>query len=204
MKNFFDDFVDLINNNVVLSGEFAIDKLFLLSDRVGVKRHKTLNRLIESSTKFGCCIEFICSKDLGPDDVEEYADFYNNKNNEVSGCFRETDCWISINLDRINCWKNFEEVYAHEVVHLLQSVVFDGDREGEGNCMTLAYPEIFESADKEKYVEWAESNADEKFPVFEVEAYSIQDRPKQVAFACEWLLSNRKEVWSNSWYCPVT
>jgi hypothetical protein len=203
MKNFFDEFVDLVNNNVILSGDFAIDRLMLLTDRIGVKRHKTLNRLIDSSTKFGCCIEFVCAKDLSPDNVEEYADFYNNTEDKVRGYFREDDCWISINLDRINCWKDLEEVYAHEVVHLLQSVVFDGERDRGKFCMTLAYPEIFKSADKEKYLEWAESVADEDVPVYEVEAYYIQDRPRQVAFASEWLLEHRQEVWSNSWCCPV-
>jgi hypothetical protein len=99
-------------------------------------------------------------------------------------------------------WKNFEEVFAHETVHLLQSIVYQEERTpGESN-MALAYPAIFESCDKEKYLAWAERNSDEDFPCYEVEAYSIQDRPKQVAFAVEWLHDYRQEVWSGKWSCP--
>jgi hypothetical protein len=203
MENHYETFIDLVNENIVVSGDYCVNKLIQLADRVGIKRHKTLNRLISAVTKFGCCIEFVSHLDVNSENFEEFANFYSKENTGTQGCFRESDCWISVNLDLLKSWKDLEEVFAHETVHLLQSIVFQGERSREESGMELAYPRIFSSCDEEEYVDRVNECSDEDFPIYEVEAYSIQDRPKQVAFAAEWLLEDREEVWAKNWYCPV-
>ncbi len=204
MKNHYDKFIDLVNDRVVMSGESSINKLISLANRIGIERHKTLNRLLEVSTRFGCCIEFVSRQDLNSENYEGFANFYSKENESTQGCFSESDCWISLNLDLMKSWKDLEEVFAHEVVHLLQSIVFSGERKTGESSMELAYPNIFSSCKKEDYENWAKESSEEDFPIYEVEAYSIQHRPKQVAFAAEWLLEDRSEVWCNSWNCPLS
>ncbi len=201
--NHYQKFIDLIDDYVVLSGEAAVEKLNQLCDRIGFDRHKTLNRLIEGAVKFGCKIEFVSKGDSEEEGFEFYADFYSKENEGCSGCFTEGDSWISIDLDSMKTWKRFEEVFAHETMHLLQSIVYQGERVPERSNMALAYPAIFESCDEIAYSSWIDMNCGPDLPCFEVEAYSIQDRPKQVAFAIEWLHDYRQEVWSGKWSCPL-
>ena len=198
---------DLLYKVTSPTGDEAIDKFFYLVSRIGTKRFKTVNRLLGVIDFFGSWVQLTDCRDID-DETDNFSlaarSLYRDCEETARGLYREVDALILIAMDRIDYWKDFEGVLAHEVVHLLQNVVFQGSRDFDGHALSIANSAIWpnESLDLaylNRAKEWAE---EEDSNEFEFEAYDWMNYPKMVACLGESLIY-KSSVWEESWNCPI-
>jgi hypothetical protein len=180
------------------TGDAAIEKVLNLSDRVKTKRLTVVTRLLRGVRKLGGRVEFCHCDDLDDEspferEGEEFAD--------TRGLFTEDDSWIYLRTDKFKGWGYLEEVLAHEAVHFLQLVLRAEPRMPSGSNLSI-YLDRCWAFDGTKYREWLEDQSEEDLPVFEVEAYCEQKRPRGVACALEYVRSNPK-LWEGTWYTAL-
>jgi hypothetical protein len=196
---------DLFYKVMTPTGEAASEKFFYLLNRVGAKRIKTTERLLKVIDFFGSWVQLTDFEDVEENCGSLAAEcLYEECGETTRGVYREVDSLIQLALDRIDYWKDFEEVLAHEVIHLLQNIVFRGDRTTDAHALALANFAIWPNPSIDKrYLDsakkWAEEEDENEF---EFEAYDWMNSPKMVACMGESLMSQSK-LWANFWRCPV-
>jgi hypothetical protein len=178
------------------TGNRAWRRVHQLTNRVQEKRLKTVTRLLNETHKLGCRVEFCSERDR-----DENNPFVGNEG--CRGLYTECDSWIYLNIDEFKSWKMFEEVLAHEAVHLTQNVVYKGHRNVDDHSMEVSMDRIWKFYDSEKYRSWLDSVSDEEMPVYEVEAYSEMTRPRGVACSLEQLRLT-PALWEGTYYCPIS
>ena len=196
---------DLLHRVMTPTGEAASDKFYYLLDRVGTKRVKTVERLLKIVDFFGAWVQLTDPEDVEKNDWSPAArSFYKECGEDTRGVYSEVDSLIQLAMDRITYWKDFEGVLAHEVVHLLQNIVFRGDRRGGHHSLALANVAVWPNPVSDpKYLEMAKEWAQkENENEFEFEAYDWMNYPKMVACMGE-SLKYQTGLWANFWRCPI-
>jgi hypothetical protein len=196
----------LLHKVLTPTGYEAEEKFFTLLDRVKPKRVKTTERLLKIIDFFGSWVQLTVKEDLSKEDsfycVANH--FYEDLSPNTRGLYCEIDALIVLALDRMKSWTDFETVLAHEVIHLLQNIVFRGNRAADYSAMAVANVAIWPRPEADaKYLEaakkWAEK---EDESIIEFEAYDWMYYPKMVACLGE-SLKEKHALWSNFWRCPV-
>ena len=196
----------LLNKVITPTGYEAEDKFLTLLGRVKPKRVKTTERLLKVVDFFGSWVQLTVREDLDEGETlfRAATHFYEDFSPNTRGVYREADALIVLALDRMKSWVDFETVLAHEVVHLLQNIVFQGDRTDDCCAMAIANPIIWPRPElDQEYLKTAEEWAEkEKDNVYEFEAYDWMYYPKMVACLGE-SLKEKTKLWSNFWSCPL-
>jgi hypothetical protein len=178
-------------------GDLAVAEVLTLSERVMTKRLKTVTRLLRELHRLGARVQFCQCYDWNENNpFEDGSPLTAN----ATGLFVEDDCWVYLRTDWFRGWGMLEKVLAHYAVHFLQLLLKTEPRVTNGLNLSV-YLDRCWAFDGERYRSWLEERAEEGFPVFEVEAYSEQKRPRGVACALEHVRTPPR-LWEGSWYTP--
>lgn len=190
---------------MVTSGDSAFDQLNKLLDRIGRKRWEEFEFLLSVCRFFGARVAMIHIDDLDASDADEWGTTEhhfvegNDEDKDVSGMFRPADCWIELPLHRHSSWVRLEEVFRHEVIHLLQLYT---DPDNSCPCCRQQTHLLSETvANAEPFAAYCREAEDDEIPAFEVEAYCSMTWPKTVR---DW---SNEVMRGQSWHgkcCPVS
>lgn len=103
------------------SGKEAFERFEELRGPVSEGEWKEFEFLLETARHFGALVLFGHSADPKKDDLHFHVvDPVGGYASDVTGLYRPLDNWVEVVLCRLNRWSDVENVFRHELVHLLQ------------------------------------------------------------------------------------
>lgn len=182
-----------------MSGDECVSRMDTLLKRMSVKGFQETIYLIESIRFFGGRVEFVHSEDLDEDEVKEYSSFYSS-DREVLGTYCHVDSWVTIPLDKHKGWKSVESTLRHELIHLLQDVLYEGERKNDRELGTICGKVSWSESLRTWFEEIKGEHPEE--PICEIEAHILDTWKKSVRDWTEEI--KRKTHLRENYYCPLS